>query len=112
MAHSADLAPRCEALFQVSDSLRVYRDLRALLRVLPLQLRPVLVTICSTLSAMDIAKMLAELKTEREGVEQAILVLERIASGRGKRRGRPPKWMTGAKRRGRPLGSKNKPKDE
>jgi hypothetical protein len=45
---------------------------------------------------MDIAKMLTELKAEREGVEQAILVLERIASGRGKRRGRPPKWMTGA----------------
>ena len=45
---------------------------------------------------MDISKMLDELKAEREAVEQAILVLERIASGRGKRRGRPPKWMTGA----------------
>ena len=42
--------------------------------------------------------MLAELKAEREGVEQAITVLERIASGRGKRRGRPPTWMTGAER--------------
>jgi hypothetical protein len=61
---------------------------------------------------MDITKMLAELKAEREGVEQAILVLERIASGRGKRRGRPPKWMTQVKRRGRPKGSRNKPKDE
>jgi hypothetical protein len=60
---------------------------------------------------MDITKMLAELKAEREGVEQAILVLERIALGRGKRRGRPPKWMTGMKRRGRPPGSKNKPKN-
>ena len=54
--------------------------------------------------------MLAELKAEREGVEQAILVLERIASGRSKRRGRPPKWMSQVKRRGRPPGSKNKPK--
>ena len=44
---------------------------------------------------MDIPKMLAELKSELEGVEQAILVLERIAVGRGRRRGRPPKWMTG-----------------
>jgi hypothetical protein len=61
---------------------------------------------------MDITKMLAELKAEREGVEQAILVLERIASSRGKRRGRPPKWLTGAKRRGRPRGSKNKPKSD
>jgi hypothetical protein len=60
---------------------------------------------------MDITKMLAELREEREGVEQAILVLERIAAGRGKRRGRPPKWMTGMKQRGRPPGSKNKPKD-
>jgi len=58
---------------------------------------------------MDILKMLAELRAEREQVEEAILVLERIAR-RGKRRGRPPKWLTGIKRRGRPPGSKNKPK--
>ena len=56
--------------------------------------------------------MLAELKAERDAVEQAILVLERIAAGQGKRRGRPPAWMTAIKRRGRPLGSKNKPKEE
>jgi hypothetical protein len=60
---------------------------------------------------MDIEKMLTELREEREGVEQAILVLERLATGRGKRRGRPPAWMTTVKRRGRPKGSKNKPKD-
>jgi hypothetical protein len=59
---------------------------------------------------MDILKMLAELRAEREQVEEAIIVLERMARGRGKRRGRPPKWMTGMKRRGRPPGSKNKPK--
>jgi hypothetical protein len=45
---------------------------------------------CSTLSAMDILKMLAELRAEREQIEEAIIVLERIAHGRGKRRGRPP----------------------
>jgi|HubBroStandDraft_6_1064221.scaffolds.fasta_scaffold2073084_1 hypothetical protein len=45
---------------------------------------------------MNLTKMLEELRSERQGVEQAIFVLERIASGRGKRRGRPPKWMTGA----------------
>jgi hypothetical protein len=59
---------------------------------------------------MDIPKMLAELRAEREQVEEAIIVLERLARGRGKRRGRPPKWMTGMKRRGRPPGGKNKPK--
>jgi hypothetical protein len=61
---------------------------------------------------MDITKMLAELKAEREGVEQAILVLERIAAGRSKRRGRPPAWMSQVKKRGRPPGTKNKPKEE
>ena len=54
--------------------------------------------------------MLAELRTEREQVEEAIIVLERLARGQGKRRGRPPAWMTTVKRRGRPPGSKNKPK--
>jgi hypothetical protein len=61
---------------------------------------------------MDISKMLIELRNEREQVEQAILVLQRMALGRGKRRGRPPAWMTATKRRGRPKGSKNKPKGE
>jgi hypothetical protein len=57
---------------------------------------------------MNIGKMLEELKTERDGIDQAIAVLARIASGREKRRGRPPKWMSPVKRRGRPPGSKNK----
>jgi hypothetical protein len=57
---------------------------------------------------MDILKMLAELREQREAIEQAIIVLERIAAGQSKRRGRPPAWMaTVAKRRGRPPGSKN-----
>jgi hypothetical protein len=59
---------------------------------------------------MDVTKMLAELRSEREHIEEAILTLERLARGRGKRRGRPPAWMTEIKRRGRPPGSKNKPK--
>jgi hypothetical protein len=60
---------------------------------------------------MEIVKMLAELREERERIEEAIITLERLARGRGKRRGRPPAWMTNIKRRGRPLGSKNKPKE-
>jgi len=55
--------------------------------------------------------MLAELRAERDQLAEAILTLERLAAGRGKRRGRPPAWMTAVKRRGRPLGSKNKPKE-
>ena len=42
---------------------------------------------------MDINRMLSELREERENIEQAIIVLERIAQGAGRRRGRPPKWM-------------------
>ena len=63
---------------------------------------------------MDVSKILAELRDERAQIEEAILSLERLAQGRGKRRGRPPAWMSSsseaapAKRRGRPPGSKNK----
>ena len=61
---------------------------------------------------MDINKMLADLRVEREQIEEAIMTLERLARGRGRRRGRPPAWMSEIKRRGRPPGSKNKPKNE
>jgi hypothetical protein len=64
-------------------------------------------------SGMDMLKMLADLRQERAAVDEAIIVLERLALGHGKRRGRPPAWMAAAstpKRRGRPAGSKNKPK--
>jgi hypothetical protein len=60
---------------------------------------------------MDVSKILAELKAEREQIEEAILSLERLARGRGPRRGRPPSWMAEIApkpRRGRPPGSKNK----
>jgi hypothetical protein len=47
--------------------------------------------------AMDIMKMLAELRSERDQIDEAILVMENLARGQGKRRGRPPKWMTEAR---------------
>ncbi len=46
---------------------------------------------------MDVLKMIAELRSERAALEQALLVLERLASSHGKRRGRPPAWLTAAK---------------
>ena len=64
---------------------------------------------------MDVNKMLVELRQEREQIEEAIIILERLARGRGKRRGRPPLWMTATARRETTrstAGSKNKPKDE
>ena len=60
---------------------------------------------------MDILIMLAELRREREQIEEAIITLERLSQGRTKRRGRPPAWMANIKRRGRPPGSKNKVKE-
>ena len=58
---------------------------------------------------MDVTKILAELRQERVQLEEAIQSLERLARGRGRRRGRPPSWMADQpKRRGRPPGSKNK----
>ncbi len=61
---------------------------------------------------MDILKMLSDLRSERAQIEEAIVTLERLAQGRGKRRGRPPAWMVTIKRRGRPPGSKNKTKEQ
>lgn len=47
---------------------------------------------------MDIHRILAELRSEKERLEEAILTIERLALVHsGKRRGRPPKWMTGMK---------------
>jgi hypothetical protein len=58
---------------------------------------------------MDVTKILVELRQERTQIEEAILSLERLARGRGRRRGRPPAWLAEpARTRGRTPGSKNK----
>ncbi len=47
---------------------------------------------------MDIHSILADLRTEKERLEEAILTIERLAVGSlAKRRGRPPKWMASVK---------------
>jgi hypothetical protein len=57
---------------------------------------------------MEIEKMLQDLRIERDLMSEAILSLERLAAGRGRRRGRRPAWMAQIKRaRGRPRGSKS-----
>jgi hypothetical protein len=65
---------------------------------------------------MDFVKMVAQLRHERAQIEEAIIALERLSLGQGKRRGRPPGWMAAEadvpRRRGRTPGSKNKPKTE
>jgi ABC-type transporter Mla subunit MlaD len=60
---------------------------------------------------MDLNSILDQLRQQRDHVDESIAALERIATGMGRRRGRPPKWMTEAaatatpapaKKRGRP----------
>ena len=47
---------------------------------------------------MDILSILAELRSEKERLEEAILTVERLAVGSmTKRRGRPPKWLASVK---------------
>ena len=69
--------------------------------------------ICDMLPKDGRVKMLAELRQERAQIEEAIMALECLARGQGKRRGRPPACMTVQvsmpNRGGRPPGSKNKP---
>jgi hypothetical protein len=58
---------------------------------------------------MDVGRILTELRQERDQIDEAIVSLERLILGRGRRRGRPPKWLAAEmKKRGRPPGSKNK----
>ena len=40
--------------------------------------------------------MIAELRGQRDQLDEALLVLTRLAAGGTKRRGRPPKWLTRA----------------
>jgi len=58
---------------------------------------------------MDIHRILAELRSEKDRLEEAIVTIERLASGQsGKRRGRPPKWMAGVKKATALLGTPKK----
>lgn len=45
---------------------------------------------------MDVNKLLADLRSQRDLLLQAIAALERLALGGGRRRGRPPKWAQAA----------------
>ncbi len=47
----------------------------------------------NSINHMDFDSLLAQLRTEREMLEEAILAFERLARGSGKRRGRPPRWL-------------------
>ena len=46
---------------------------------------------------MDLQRMIAELKAEKTRLDEAILALERLSTGKLRRRGRPPRWMADKK---------------
>ena len=63
---------------------------------------------------MELMTIIKQLMEERDLIDSAIVSLERIALQRGKRRGRPPAWMTvleaepaQPKKRGRPRKAAN-----
>ena len=43
---------------------------------------------------MNITQMPLDLRAERDQIEEALIVLQRLAAGKGRRRGRPPLWMS------------------
>jgi hypothetical protein len=57
------------------------------------------------ITSMDITHILSELRTELQHLDEAILMLQRLAAGGGKRRGRPPKWMATIKEQSGPAPS-------
>jgi hypothetical protein len=58
---------------------------------------------------MDLTKIITDLRQELQQIEHAIISLERLTLGRGRRRGRPSKWMLEAQRLNAPVDAKKKP---
>ena len=56
--------------------------------------------------------MIAELREQKQALEESILMLERLARGQGKRRGRPPLFLsqTGTPRKRRPFSAETRKK--
>ncbi|MBM3760226.1 MAG: hypothetical protein FJW36_08265 [Acidobacteria bacterium] len=61
---------------------------------------------------VDLMKILEDLRRERASIEEAILTLERLVEGRGRRRGRPPTWLAEARKRGRSTDDSEEPEIE
>ena len=45
---------------------------------------------------MDLTKMIAELRAQKQALEESMIMLERLARSQGKRRGRPPLFLSKA----------------
>ncbi len=70
------------------DVLAHTREVQAILGYLPEN-----APLYPELSVQGYLQMIAELRQEREKIEEVLVALERLARGQGKRRGRPPAWM-------------------
>ncbi|MGI8990170.1 MAG: hypothetical protein ACR2I2_11380 [Bryobacteraceae bacterium] len=55
---------------------------------------------------MNLAKIIEEMQTERQNLDDAISALVKLAQSRRNHRGRPPAWLKSASKtkRGRPPG--------
>jgi hypothetical protein len=63
---------------------------------------------------MNLTKMIAELREQKQALEETMIMLERLARSQGKRRGRPPLFLsqagaTGARKR-RPFSAETRKK--
>jgi hypothetical protein len=64
---------------------------------------------------MNLTKMIAELREQKEALEQTMMMLERLARSQGKRRGRPPSFLSqanpsGSVRKRRPFSAETRKK--
>lgn len=58
---------------------------------------------------MDLAKVLTQLHEELANLDAAILSLERLQEG-GRRRGRPPSWLSDIKKSAEPVRKRRGPR--
>jgi hypothetical protein len=59
---------------------------------------------------LNTRKMIEDLQRQRRLIDQLLPLLVQLETGKA-RRGRPPAFLAEIKRRGRPPGSKNRPKE-
>jgi len=61
---------------------------------------------------MDLTKMIAELREQKRILEETMIMLERLARSEGKRRGRPPIYLSqaGTPRKRRPFSAETRKK--
>jgi hypothetical protein len=61
---------------------------------------------------MNLIKMIAELREQKRALEETMMILERLARSQGKRRGRPPLFLSeaGKTRKRKPFSSETRKK--